>query len=417
MPFQVILVFYIAFFCVLLYKVPKQKLAGLDNSVLPVLFLLKVVAGIAYGYLHFNSAYGSQTDTWKFYYQSLAETDLLTSNPKAFLNSIFGNGYAEQHHHLAGTTNNYWNDLKHNIMLFFMSVCNLLSGKNYYITVVLYNAVSMVGIIYYIKLCVHYFKKLPSLWIAISLCTPSFLFWASGFHKEGILFTSLALLLWSVHCIYTQHKYLLASIVFAGCLLLILLLRNYYVLFIVPFISIWIVLLQCNSLKYRGRLFAGTFAAIIGMFWLSFYLPQNSNLLYFTAKGHQELAALGGNMAIQQPMLQPYPSSFINFLPHAIRNAFLEPNFQHFSAKYLVFILENIAVAVLLIFTTFKLINTRASTLSYLYIYVAISIFIFIGFTVPNAGAIIRYKAVLMPLLWVVFGQYFIAERNKLHLL
>ena len=91
---HLIFVAYLVFFSWLVTRVSFFKRSGLTHSQLIIIFLLKVMAGIFYGWI--GIYYGNMAqmvDTWQFHYSSIQEYQLLKDNPREFFTNLFHDPY------------------------------------------------------------------------------------------------------------------------------------------------------------------------------------------------------------------------------------------------------------------------------------------------------------------------------------
>src|SRR5207253_1683986 len=105
----------------------------------------------------------------------------------------FTNGY-EQTGNLFLHSNSYWNDLKSNVIIKFLALCNVVTFKNYFADIVLFNFMFFFGPVALYRLVKQLFPINKQLLIVSVFLIPSFLFWCSGIHKDGIIFTCIALI-------------------------------------------------------------------------------------------------------------------------------------------------------------------------------------------------------------------------------
>src|SRR3954468_1917777 len=82
----------------------------------------------------------------------------------------------------------YWNSLKDMVMIKLMAVFNLLTGKRYFVNVILYNLLCFAGPVSFYRLMNETVLTQKRILIALIFLLPSALFWTSGIHKDGIAF-------------------------------------------------------------------------------------------------------------------------------------------------------------------------------------------------------------------------------------
>src|SRR5207248_8235882 len=130
---------------------------------------------------------------WAYHYESLKEVSLLKTHPLDFFSDLFHNNYENGYSRFFSSENSWWNDLKGNFFIKILAFFNLLSFNSYYINVIFYSFLSLFGPIALFRVMADVY---PAKKIAVLLATfliPSFLYWTSGLHKEGLIFTGLAL--------------------------------------------------------------------------------------------------------------------------------------------------------------------------------------------------------------------------------
>ncbi len=394
--------YYVILSALLLWYCSKHKLPILW---LWLLFAIKCLAGIAYGYIHLHSTYGIHTDTWKFYTESLPATELLKQQPAHFFTYLFGNNYNTQTTYLS-TTGNYMHDLKHNILVALMSICNVASGNNYYINTLLYNAFTMIGCIAFYKYIIVYYTSLSKWLILGALCIPSFIFWSSGFHKEGILFTLISVALYASHGIIYKRKYYIYACYFALSIGFIVILRNYVLLFLMPAFTYWVYLQYYPKYGHWLGFMVLHIALIICLFTLS-------NIPNSIAHSRKEFILLGGATTNDTMVLQPTISSYAVYLPYAINNALLKPSISQLSITYIPSAVENVLLLCLIIFALFHYKKVNTNYTSQLLLYFALGTLLLLGYAVPITGAIIRYKAILLPYIVIAILPFIHVQKIK----
>ncbi len=81
---------YLVLFAWLVTKVKFFTESGLTPAQLIIFFLLKVMAGIFYGWIGvYYGELAKMVDTWAYHYESLKEYQLLLHNPSEFFGGLF----------------------------------------------------------------------------------------------------------------------------------------------------------------------------------------------------------------------------------------------------------------------------------------------------------------------------------------
>jgi hypothetical protein len=388
---------YAIFFSWLLGKIPFVKRAGLPMPYLIALFVLKIAAGLAYGYIHFNApGHVGLTDTWKFFYQGSEETAKILKDPYMIIRDILPHEVHRGFGKLFTTENSYWNDVKHELMVKLAAVLNIFSGSNYYVNVVLYSFMTMAGPVAMYRLLQNAIPG-KQLRFFLACCIPTVLFWCSGFHKEGILFNVLALIWYMIQrkqegmSLRLVHYFVLAISVLS-----ILLLRNNIVLPLAPALLGFFIAKRFPD--HRWKVY-GTVCLLGGIaFFLSPYLGVD--LPAAVSHRQQEFIALGGRTAVAVTPLEANLPSFFHHLPVALSIGFLRPLPLEGGVQYLPFSLEALAFLLLLIFTVWTARRHQAPALVPALLVFGMLNWLMIGYTVPNIGAVIRYRSITSPFLF-----------------
>ena len=171
---------YLILFAWLVTKIPFLKKSGLTAPQLVIVFLLKVIAGIFYGWI--GVYYGNlakMVDTWKFHYDSLEAYDLLLKSPNAFFQYFLANDYENGYSNFLSSANSWWNDLHNNAFTMLLAFFNVLSFGNYYINVIIYSFLTIFSTIGLYRVMTAEFpaRKVPVFFATFLL--PSFLYWTS----------------------------------------------------------------------------------------------------------------------------------------------------------------------------------------------------------------------------------------------
>ncbi len=230
---------YLVLLCWLLTKIKFIKESNLGNQIVIILFLITVLAGVTNGWI--NNYYYEASDSVHFHQESIVEYRLLFNDPKEyFLNTIYPDN-TNNYSGLFATSNSFWNNLRSNILIKLLSLFNILSNCNYFINILFYNFLVFFGAISLYRIFIQLFPERKKTLIFTVFLLPSFLYFASGIHREGLIFLAIGIICFNIF--YSLQKGFSGkrlAFTLSG-LLLIFLLRNFVFITILPALAAWII--------------------------------------------------------------------------------------------------------------------------------------------------------------------------------
>jgi hypothetical protein len=391
-------------FAWLVTKVKFFNRTGLSQPQLIIIFLLKVMAGIFYGWIGlYYGGLAQMQDTWSFHLNSIQEYHLLFTDPKEYLSNLFHNPYENGVSNFFETTDSYWNDLKGNLFIKILSVFDVLSFGHYYVNVIFYSFITLFGAIAIYRVMTDAFpgKKMPVL--LATFLVPSFLYWTSGIHKEGLIFTGISLIIYSIYFGTKEKKFGFKRILcLASGLLLVLALRNFLIVILVPAIIAW--LMANRRPKYSLAIFSSLYLLFGILFFNARYINPKLDFPQAVVNKQQEFKKLiGGGSTIPMNDLEPTAASFFKNTPQAINLSTLRPypgDVRHIlSLAAAVEINALLLIFVLFLFWRNKDKGNTSKNFLYFCVFFSMTLLLAIGFSVNNLGAIVRYRSIIMPLL------------------
>jgi hypothetical protein len=379
-------------------RLPFFKNSGLGKSVLIGVFVVKVLAGLGYAYFYNLPAYHADSDTFRFFNYSLAETDLLLHQPWQFVKSFFTYGYSSAGNLFVGN-NSYWNDLKSNTIIKLLAVCNVFTFKSYYANIVWFNFFFLFGVIAFFRLMDNLFPG-RRMWLLLAICCmPSFLFWCSGIHKDGLLFTALGMLLWLFYQSLNNGFTAARIAAMLGCMLLLFLMRNYVSAAMVPALLAWYL---ARHYGHGLRPFVYVYACCVILFFALAYVHPALNFPQYIAARQQEFMALQGGSAIPLKPVQAGLPGFIKTLPQAVDMALLRPHFTEARNKSYLPAIAEVCLSVVLLMAWILLRDKTKPVPPAVWAcwFIALSLLLIAGYTITLSGAIVRYRSLVLPLLF-----------------
>jgi len=394
---------YLILFAWLVTKMTFFKRTGLSKSQLIILFLLKVMAGIFYGWIGiYYGGLAKMVDTWNYHTLSIAEYNLLFSDPGEYFTNLFYNPYEGGIRKFFGTTDSYWNDLKGNLFIKVLSVFNVFTTGNYYINVIFYSFLTLFGPVAFFRIMDDVFPGRRTVVLLATFLVPSFLYWTSGIHKEGLIFTGLSLIIYVIYFGTKERTFntgRILSLVIG--FLLVLALRNFIVVLLLPALLAWLIAIRyplyCRRIFVVAYLLYGTF------FFTARYLHPALDFPQAVVTKQQEFFKLRGYSTIPMKELEPTALSFLKNTPQAINFSAIRP--YPGDVRHILSLAAAVEINVLLVMLAFLLFlrvkGAQNRAVLYFCVFFSISILLAIGFSINNLGAIVRYRSIIIPLLVV----------------
>ena len=184
---------------------------------------------------------------------------------------------------------------------------------------------------------------------------------------------------------------------------LILLLRNFVFITLMPALIAWIIAEQ--KPKYSFAIFTGVYVLLTIIFFSTSYLPPSYNLPAHVSSrqiAFMELAKNGSSSININPLF-PNVRSFFNNIPQAINHSLMRPYVtEHRTILYIPLSIEILFYEILfLIFIFFRQKNVEIKPIIYFSIFFSLTMFLVIGYTIPIIGAIVRYRSIYFPFLLI----------------
>ena len=361
------------------------------------------MAGIVYGWIGvYYGQMAQMVDTWAYHYESIQEYHLLMSDPGEFVASLFRSNYEGGYTNFLQSHNSWWNDLKANFLIKIMAIWNVFSFAHYYINLVFYSFITLFGpiAIYRVMKDVFPRRKVPVL-IATFLI-PSFIYWTSGLHKEGLIFTGLGLICYHLYYGFKEQSFSFSRVamIILG-FLLVLILRNFLILPLLTAIIAWIA---SEKLKLKPiKAFGIIYLAAMLIFFCGKYINPKLDFLDAVAIKQKEFMDLGGGSAIQVDSLEPTISSFIKNTPQAFLLSTIRPypSDVHHLLSLAAAAEINTVLLFFVVFLFWRRNGIHMNPFLMFCLFFSFSVLMMIGYSVNVLGAIVRYRSIVIPFLIV----------------
>lgn len=393
---------YLIFFAWIITRIKFFTKSGLTTPQLIIFFLLKVMAGIFYGWIGvYYGQMAQMVDTWAYHYKSITEYELLKSDPIQFFSGLFHNTYEGGYTNFLTSKESWWNDLKSNFFIKVLALFNLFSFGHYYINLIFYSFITLFGPVALFRIMHNIFpaKKIPVM--LATFMVPSFIYWTSGLHKEGLIFLGFALIAYHLYFGFKENSFpvyrvLLILLGFS----LVLILRNFLILTLVPAIIAWML---AQKLPYRPFIiYIVVYAASLIVFFAAKYVHPKLDFPEAVVIKQQEFLNLGGNSAVTVHKLEPTFISFLKNAPQAFGLSTLRP--YPSDVRHLLSLAAAVEInLLLLLFFIFLFWRNKIQMNPFLYfcLFFSFSILMMIGYSVNILGAIVRYRSIVFPFLIV----------------
>ncbi|MBL7699807.1 MAG: hypothetical protein JNK79_16690 [Chitinophagaceae bacterium] len=352
-----------------------------------IAFAIKVLLGLLYGYIFLN--YYNGDDTWQFFRSSVNETWLLLNKPRVFFTNEFTpyNAMATGKNAIEATAI-YLNELQYVLLVKTMAFFNLVTGSNYYLNVVLFNAIFFFGHYWLFRLMTEIFPDKKQLYFILIFFFLPAVFWLSGIRVDGLLFFFLSLLLYNA-C--SRHKR------GAGKWVLIVIGLIGVIICRPQFAALVVLALIAKAVGERTGKTIVAFSIVYLVAAVIFFIPGFHLSAAMAEKQHEFLMLKGTKFGIGN--LDPSPVSYIKAFPQAAANIFFRP--LPWEAKGVLQLLASAEMAafwaiiiVSVIYRHRQWKNRLCQPMILAMLAFGITTYIFISYIVPFPGAYVRYKAI-----------------------
>lgn len=390
---------YLVILCSLVLRVPFIKNCGISSGGLLSLFLVKILAGIAIGWISIH-IYGPGNDYWDVNDFAREEYELLHTNPGKYFINIFTSDYQGGYAGMFSSGDSYWNDLKGNIVIKLVSIFNIFSRGDYYINSLFFNFIIFFGHVILYRLFIKIYPR-NQLWVIIGcFFLPSTLYFSSGIHKDGLVFLMMAVVIYSVYQSLLKNSFTTKRILLMGISMGVLfLVRNFVFLALVPALFAWILVAKT---RWHAALSFTAVYLLCGLlvFNIDKLLPQIKPLEIITTKQTEYLKLDKAATQIELTPLQPTFKSFAANAPQALTHVLLLPYPGIQPNTLLPFSFELFFYLFLLLRLFFfrrRCTVMKDKAFLFFILFFTFSVFLFIGYIVPNIGSLVRYRSLFLP--------------------
>jgi hypothetical protein len=359
------------------------------------------MVGILYGWV--GIYYGEtamMVDTWAYHYSALQEYKLLFTHPSEYFTNLFSSPFEGGYSKFLSGHDSFWNELKTKSIVKLVSIFDIFSFGNYYTNIIFYSFLTFFG-----SFCIYRVMKdvFPGKNIPVTIATffiPSFIYWTSGIHKEGLIFTGLCLIVYSFYFLLKEKRFSIrkAFYILLG-LFLLTILRNFLLVIIIPALIAWFIAAKFQ--KHPLKTFTLTYIFFAAFFFLAKYISPKFDFPGIVVSKQREFLDMYGGSMVPVEELNPSTWGFIKAIPQALSLSALRPypgDIQHILS--LAAAIEIDFILLLFILFLFCRNPTRVNkTFICFCLFFSFTTLLSIGYTVNFIGAIVRYRSILLPFL------------------
>jgi hypothetical protein len=372
-----------------IWKIPFLRNSGIRPGWLWILFALHVLTGWAHNWIAWRY-FPEHGDIWNYFSLSFLYRHRLLSEFNLFLSD-----------------NSTWTYISHNGIVFVQMVLDLLSADDMKINTLLFAFPVFLGNVALFRVFRRRFPE-DTLSAVCVFLLPSVLFWTACIYREGMLYMLLGFLFYNLDRLPGRRRVIYAVILF----LLIAYFRLAVAVILVPALLLWLAI---SHPKLRIWLACTIFVLLI----LACSLPTfRESLLHAITTEQAAFQKLEGHSRLPLPVIDDTVSSLWRAIPAAALNGFFEPlPGSGGQPIYLAFSIELIFIWVIVLFALIRSAMTSKSNCGEFAaikpdnhsfspqafpaacLLFALAGMLTIGFIVPFAGTIVRYRSIYLPFL------------------
>lgn len=396
---QIEYLFFLVFIIAAFWFIPRLPIArrsGLSTTEINILLCLKISIAVFCTY-YFNNIL-SYSDYKAYNIQGFQQYQLLLSDPYLFFTDA--QEYLEKYG-FGGfwkSSDSFWAYSRFIVMYKLIAFTDLITKGNFYFNSTIFSSFVFIAHITFYRIYSDMYPGNKFKIVIVTFLLPSVLMYTACVHKDGLLFICLSAISYFTYFFFKPSHIInwkLYAWLFFG-LTGVFIFRNYVLLAILPALTVamlikflplnkWLILVSC--LVIFGSLFF-----ITGYFHTSFSLPAA------VLNRRQDFEGIeAGNTGLIMRTMYPNLKSFIINFPQALNHSLLRPYLLEFpGVGILLAALELFLYQLLFLLFVFlrnkkQVFLNEFNTFGLLTFLITI---IIIGYTVPNAGAIVRYRSV-----------------------
>lgn len=383
-------------FCFVILRGSFFLKSGISEKWLIAFFLARAVMGLVNCYLSYH--FFEISDSLTYHNTGLNEYYQLITNPKYFFKETF-NSYGNHYSGLLATSDSFWNNLKNNVIVKTLGILDIFTFRNFYVNTLIFNISVFIGSVAFYRTIrdnLHFNSQIIA---PIVFLYPFSLFFTSTIHKDGLVWMCLGLVMFSFSRLLSSGINFKRILLFLFGFLLIFAIRNYLSFVLVPALVAWWLSYKnpTNSILINVMILS---LCVLLFFSLKIFLPAADFPQFVVSRleSFDELASISRTY-LPVKSLTPDFLGFVQTFPVAFVHSFLMPSlWSKPTMLEMPFAIEIVVLQILFIIWLFRR-KFKRSPIAGFILFVSLVSIIMIGFTVPNLGAIIRYRSIYLHLI------------------
>lgn len=373
-------------------------------------FIVKLAAGTALGWVY-SSYYTDRTkaDTFRYFDDSEVLFSAIQDSPSSYWKMISGLNSDAPELQQYYDRMNYWYDAyspvnDNRAMIRVNALLRLFSGGHYHVHLVFVCFLALIGIVAATKALAKFHPEYSASFFLLFIVIPSVVFWGSGLMKDSLGVFALGLTIYSLTNLRGKQDYSVKQLgLWFICMLMLMQTRFQLFLLMCPIGIAWFV--ATNFEKKRLAKFLATYVLIslaTILSWSTFFehgffeqLSEKRNA--FISLAIQENS---NSLFSTQQMETGFPNVILEPIAGFIKSLTQPSLSSNPNAINTIAAIENLLVlAILLFLIVYSLKNSfrEWSLFLALCLTLSMSYLAITGMVTPVAGALVRYKANLIP--------------------
>jgi hypothetical protein len=373
-----------------------------SSSFFLIVFLTRLCCGFIMAYIYtFHYPVRKDADIFRYFDDSKVLYESFFINPLHFARMFFGIDTDQPFLYGYYSQMVCWDAFHSNIVIRFNALARFLSSGSYYVHMIFASFLALLGLTAIYRVFAEEMKSSGKWLAALLFFAPSLLFWTSGVLKETLVLFPLGFLFLLCYRHLRGQPLSILQMVVILLLMALLAINKPYLL--VAFATAWAGwrLSRRHDRKLPGFLL--TLVALLVVLTCISLLYPPLDWARLLASRQQEFyrlgEATGAGSLVNTFVLEPTVWSIALHIPHALLNVITEPWFLSASSPLAFAAAIENELLILMLFISAYCYNGRAHR-NGLFLFSAMFVllaFAVIGLSTPVGGAIVRYKAPLLP--------------------